>query len=191
MKKYTYVIVLLFTFIGLISLTSLGEGKVEEVQPAHLQSESALKTMLQVLKHERCMNCHPSGDRPRQGNDAHLHLFNVQRGPDNQGLATMRCISCHQRENNLASNVPGAPHWQLAPRSMGWYGLTDEELITALLDKKKNGNRSVEDLVHHMTQDSLVQWAWNPGEGLTIPPVSQEEFHQAVITWASNGAPVK
>ena len=159
--------------------------------PSDAQKETSLaafNTVLKVLKDPRCMNCHPSDDRPRQGDDAHVHLFGVQRGKDDKGLPALRCNTCHQSENNTYSNVPGAPAWHLAPKSMAWQGLTDAQLGTVLLDKSKNGNRSVAKLVEHMIKDSLVQWAWQPGEGRKLPPVNQADFHAAVKIWAENGA---
>jgi hypothetical protein len=39
--------------------------------------------------------------------------------------------------------VPGAPHWQLAPRSMGWEDLSDADLCRVLKDSRKNKGRSV------------------------------------------------
>ena len=39
-----------------------------------------------VLTHPRCMNCHPAGDRPRQGDIRRLHQPPVERGDDGFGL---------------------------------------------------------------------------------------------------------
>ncbi len=33
----------------------------------------------EVLRHPRCMNCHPSGDVPRQTDDRHPHRMLVMR----------------------------------------------------------------------------------------------------------------
>jgi hypothetical protein len=48
-----------------------------------------------VLTDPRCLNCHPSGDRPRQGDTARLHQPSVERRPDGYGLPAMRCTICH------------------------------------------------------------------------------------------------
>ncbi|HEV8329862.1 MAG TPA: hypothetical protein VGQ22_00455 [Steroidobacteraceae bacterium] len=101
----------------------------------------------------------------------------------------MRCSSCHQDENQSASGVPGAPHWQLAPLSMAWEGLSDAQLCRVITDPQSNGGRSVEQLVHHMSEDALVRWAFNPGAKRTQPPVSLEQFQRLVRGWASSGAP--
>lgn len=190
--KSTYLICMAFGLVAILSLTAMKDQKSIDESPIDREkSLTGLRTMLKVFKHQRCMNCHPTDDKPRQGDDAHIHLFSVQRGIDNKGLPAMRCGTCHQNENDLSANVPGAPHWSLAPKTMGWQGLTDEQIASNLVDKLKNGNRSIEQLVEHMTRDSLVQWAWAPGAGRSVPTVSQKEFHEAVKTWAQNGAVIK
>jgi hypothetical protein len=151
------------------------------------ESERAFARIAEVLRHPRCMNCHPAGDAPRQTDDRHLHRMLVARGPDDRGTPTMRCATCHQTVNTADGQVPGAPHWHLAPRSMGWEGLSDGALCRALKDPKRNGNRSLPSLVQHMTSDALVQWAWNPG-ARSLPPLSQHEFHETVKRWAATGA---
>jgi hypothetical protein len=44
-----------------------------------------------VLTNPRCTNCHPAGDRPRQGDLARPHQPPVVRGPDGFGSETLRC----------------------------------------------------------------------------------------------------
>ena len=61
----------------------------------------------------------------------------VVRGPDGRGTPTLKCSTCHQTVNTAAGRVPGAPHWQLAPRSMVWEG-SDADLCRALKDPAKN-----------------------------------------------------
>jgi len=77
-----------------------------------------------VLTHPRCVNCHPAGDRPRQGDTARLHQPPVERGADGHGLPVMRCSICHQQANFDPARVPGHPEWHLAPREMAWEGKT-------------------------------------------------------------------
>jgi hypothetical protein len=142
-----------------------------------------------VLREPRCMNCHPVGDRPRQGNDRHFHLQNVTRGVDGLGFVNMRCTTCHRDENNTFSGVPGAPNWHLAPLSMGWEGLNDAALCTVLKDKKKNGNRDVAALVEHMSSDKLVLWGWSPGGKRTPVSTPHEEFVKQLKAWEAANAP--
>ena len=77
-----------------------------------------------VLTHPRCVNCHPAGDRPRQGDEGRPHEPPVWRGADGHGLPAMRCPICHQKANFEPGRVPGHPEWHLAPRSMAWEGKT-------------------------------------------------------------------
>ena len=152
-------------------------------------------TMMKVITHKRCINCHPSGDQPLQGEDSHIHQFGVQRGPDGLGEAALRCSSCHLEENNDFAGVPGAPHWHLAPRSMGWSGLSRTEIARAMTDPTKNGNRSLSEIEQHLTVDPLVLWVFEPGVNHAgtpreKPPVSKEEYIAAVKTWIESGAPI-
>jgi len=150
-------------------------------------SLEAFSRIAEVLRHPRCLNCHPSGDHPRQADDRHRHRMQVARGPDDRGTPALKCSTCHQTANTADGRVPGAPRWQLAPRSMGWENLSDSDLCRVLKDPRRNGGRSVRALVEHMTADPLVQWAWRPG-GRKPPPIGQREFHDLVRRWAQTGA---
>ena len=187
MKKNALFIAFLLTgFFGLTAAWSPTQPAPKTSDPA--VSLAAYGKMMTVLRSPRCMNCHPSDDFPRQGNDAHVHLFNVQRGKDDHGLPAMRCNTCHQTENNAYSGVPGAPKWGLAPRSMAWQGLTDGGIGRVMLDRSRNGGKNLAELVHHLTQDSLVLWGWNPGANRALPPLDQPTFAKYVHEWADNGA---
>jgi hypothetical protein len=142
----------------------------------------------EVLTSPRCLNCHPAGNAPRQGDEGRVHDFRVTRGPDDHGAPSLTCSTCHQETNQEESGVPGAPHWQLAPLAMAWEGLSDGELCRALLDPARNGGRSAADLLQHMTQDTLIQWAWEPGGVRTPPPLAREEFHELVRQWVARGS---
>jgi hypothetical protein len=149
---------------------------------------AAFGQVANVIRHPRCMNCHTVTEFPRQGDDRHRHQQLVLRGHMNNGVGAMKCMSCHQAQNSADGKVPGAPHWSLAPLSMGWEHLKgDKALCEAIKDKSKNGDRSVEQLVHHLTADPLVQWAWAPGDRHP-PPISQSEFHRFAREWAKHGA---
>ena len=68
----------------------------------------------------RCLNCHPVGERPTQGNDSHPHSPLVVRAADDKGAIGSRCTTCHQNANYEPSGVPGHPLWHVAPKSMAW-----------------------------------------------------------------------
>ncbi len=143
----------------------------------------------EVLRHPRCLNCHPRDDRPRQGDDGHIHLQNVTRGPDDLGFVNLRCNACHRDENNDYSGVPGAPTWHLAPLSMGWAGLDDADLCTTLKDQKKNGGKDVAALVEHMVADKLVLWGWAPGGKRAPVSTPHPKFVEQLKAWQAADAP--
>jgi hypothetical protein len=156
--------------------------------PDSAARSAALFTELgKVLTHPRCMNCHPAGDRPHQGDVMRLHQPPVERGADGFGLPAMRCPICHQAANFEPAGVPGNPIWHLAPREMGWEDKTLGEICAQLKDPARNGNRSLEALVEHGT-DHLVGWAWAPGGNRTPAPGTQKEAGALVEAWARTGA---
>ncbi len=150
---------------------------------------AAFAPIARVLRHPRCLNCHPSGDRPHVGDDRRRHAMNVQRGPDDHGYPAMHCATCHRPANQDAALVPGAPHWHLAPRSMGWEGLDDHDLARTLKDRSMNGDRSLAALREHIAEDPLVLWGWDPGVGREAVPTPHAEFVDAFDAWIDAGAP--
>ena len=150
---------------------------------------AALFTELgKVLTHPRCVNCHPAGDRPHQGELGRLHQPPVERGADGHGLAAMRCSICHQAANFDPGRVPGHPEWHLAPREMAWEGKTLGDICVQIKDRERNGGRSPEDLVHHIGTDTLVGWAWAPGFGRRPAPGTQKQAGALVDAWVKTGA---
>lgn len=175
-----------------VGTATVGTGETTDADIAFVadpaKSVEAFVTVARVLRHQRCMNCHPSGDVPRVGDDRHLHLMNVERGPENHGHPAMNCSTCHQTKNQDVIGIPGAPHWSLAPRSMGWEGLDDHGLAEQLKDRTRNGDKSLEDLLHHVTHDALVLWGWQPDAGRTPIETPYETFIAAFETWIEHGA---
>jgi hypothetical protein len=141
-----------------------------------------------VLTHPRCVNCHPAGDRPHQGELGRLHQPPVERGADGLGLAAMRCPICHQQANFDPGRVPGHPEWHLAPRGMAWEGKTLGEICAQIKDRERNGGRSLEELVHHIGTDSLVGWVWAPGFDRRPAPGTQKEAGTLAEAWVKTGA---
>ena len=152
------------------------------------QSVAAFTELGKVLTHPRCVNCHPAGDRPHQGDMTRLHQPPVERGVDGFGAVTMRCPICHQKANFEPGRVPGHPEWHLAPREMAWEGKTLAEICIQIKDPKRNGGRSLEDLIHHIGTDTLVGWAWAPGYGRAPAPGTQRQAGALVEAWVKTGA---
>lgn len=153
-------------------------------------SSSAFEAMMPVLRHPRCMNCHSSGDVPRQGDDSHPHIMDVRRGPDGRGVNGVKCSTCHQDHNLPGVHLPpGVPDWRLPSPAMPmvWEGLSDHQLCELFKDTKQNGHRTIAQIVDHM-HTPLVLWAWHPGAGRTPIPYSERRFLENAKLWAEDGA---
>jgi hypothetical protein len=141
-----------------------------------------------VILHPRCVNCHPAGDRPAQGDDSHPHQPPVVRGPDGLGAIGMRCTTCHGPSNFDAVHVPGNIKWHLAPIEMAWIGRSLGQICEQIKDPKRNGGMSIQQIVDHMTHDELVGWGWKPDSGRTPVPGTQAEFGELIKAWTEAGA---
>lgn len=154
------------------------------------ESAEAFKEAYKVLMHPRCMNCHPSGDAPLQGDDSHIHAQNVTRGKDGKGVYAMKCSNCHQKENTAGLNMPpGDPNWHLPPANMKmvFQGKTPAQLAAQFKDQKQTG-KTLQQMLKHVEEDHLVLGGWNPGEGRTTPPLSHAEFASKFREWIEKGA---
>lgn len=184
-------IVCLVSLLALAAI-SLGEnlrapGEISAETRAE-RSKALFVEAGKVLLHPRCINCHPADRQPLQGEDGRWHEPRVERGAGGHGRVGMRCSTCHQSENFDPGRVPGAPSWHLAPESMAWQGLTLGEICESLKDRERNGDRSLAEIVHHMEEDPLVGWAWEPGADREPVPGNQEVFGRLIRAWADTGA---
>ena len=104
----------------------------------------------------------------------------------------MTCNTCHRIANVSLTggqgSIPGHEPWSLAPVSMGWVGLPPGEICRQIKDRTRHGDRSLNDIVHHMAEDGLVGWAWNPGGDRTPAPGTQETFGALIRAWVETGA---
>jgi hypothetical protein len=159
-----------------------------EALPADERSRALFLEASRVLRHPRCSNCHPAGDSPLQGLEARLHEPPMARGPLNTGAVGLECSSCHQEANVPLTRLPGAPHWQLAPRAMAWNGKGPVELCEQLKDRAANGGRTLQQLLEHVSGDPLVAWGWAPGAAREPAPGTQAAFAELIAAWISTGA---
>jgi hypothetical protein len=145
-----------------------------------------------LVTHPRCMNCHPAGDHPLQGDDQREHMPPVWRGETGH-LAT-NCAGCHTERNvtlhEAASykSIPGNPRWEIAPLSMAWQNKPLGEICRQLKDVNLNGGRDLALLQEHFAKDELVAHGWDPGEGRDPAPGSQEAAGRLVQAWIDSGA---
>lgn len=154
-----------------------------------MESAQAFLKVYKVLMSPRCMNCHPAGDQPLQGDDSHIHTMNVHRGKDGNGLYAVKCSNCHQAENTPGLHTPpGNPKWKLPPADMKmvFQGRTAHQLALQIMDYTKNGHKNKEQLLEH-ARDTLVKAGWNMGEGRTPPPLTYDAFVTAWDTWMNKG----
>ena len=196
-KKTAFVLLVISASVIAIVILSFTSGHqlISAKKPYAIKRDSASKAaflqVYKVLMSARCMNCHPSGDAPLQGDDSHLHLQGVKRGIDGKGLYALRCSNCHQLHNLPGLHMPpGSPKWALPPADMKmiFQGRSPHQLALQLLDKKRNGGKSVKALIDHITNDSLVLSGWAPAEGLAKPPLTHNEFVHAFNEWIKQGA---
>ena len=155
----------------------------------------AFATVEKVFQHPRCSNCHIPGDAPLQFDAQTPHQMGVVRGPEGKGAPGLPCATCHATANPPASYgphaPPGAPHWSLPPpdHKMAWIGLPTAQLCAMIKDKKSNGDRDFAALLKHVSEDKLVLWGWNPGNGRLPVPVPHDQFVAAFKLWADAGGP--
>jgi hypothetical protein len=179
-----------FCLVGVllaVAVVSSDPGWTQTAGTGEADSLAAWDKIAGILSHPRCLNCHQL-DTPLQGDNRRVHIPRVVRGADNLGTGTMRCRNCHNEiGNNEMAGVPGAPHWQLAPASMRWEGLSTGDLCRMLKNRELNGDRTPDKLVEHMDTDKLVLWAWQPGGRREPIPIFHKEFVDLLKVWVSGG----
>jgi hypothetical protein len=157
---------------------------------------AAFESVRVVLQSARCVNCHPAGDAPLQGDDSHVHLQNVKRGPEGSGVGGLGCATCHGKANlpdSYGAHMPPwvSTGWHLPPpeTKMVFADLDSTALCEQLKDPTRNGGKDIASLEEHISADPLVLWGWSPGYGRAPVPVPHAEFVSAFKVWAEAGAP--
>lgn len=179
-------LILLMSFV--VSVNPYGD--IPEFPPKDsVASVKAFMEVYKVLLSPRCVNCHPAGDIPLQGDDSRLHTMSPERGKDGHGVYAMKCSNCHQASNSPGLNTPpGNPKWALPPADMKmvFEGKGPRELALQIMDIKRNGRKNKAQLMEH-ARDTLVKAAWNMGEGRKPPPLTYPEFVAAWDKWINTG----
>ncbi len=198
-----FIAALLFTAVQNFSLDGRGPGFLNrpgwtggsaEAQTAGGEAAASARAFLEaskVLLNPRCVNCHPKGDAPLQGDQSRPHSMRVKRGPEGMGANGLYCSACHQAANQPGAHLPpGAPGWQLPTRDMPmvFEGETPRELCLHFKDPAKNGGRTLEEVLEHVQTAPLVLWGWNPGEGRAPVPIPHQEFVKDMAEWIKKGA---
>lgn len=194
--NFIVVIIILVSTLGFAFTASHHLAKEEEysnitlIKKDSIKSVTAFKEVYKVLMSPRCVNCHPKGDIPLQGDNSVVHSMQPQRGKYGKGVYAMKCANCHQPSNSPGlREPPGNPEWHLPPADMKmvFEGKTAHELAKQLVNLELNGHRDIKKLIAH-ADDGLVKSGWNPGNGRTVPPLTYKEFKKAWITWLQTGA---
>ena len=159
---------------------------------ARLEAESkeAFIAAYKVFMHPRCLNCHPAGDVPLQGDDNRLHPQGVKRGPDGKGLYALKCKNCHQDTHIAGEHMPpGHSGWHLPPANlkMVFEGKSPKQLATHFKDPKFTGFKTLDKMLEHVEKEPLVINSWTYG---TPPPLTHDEFVAKVKEWIEKGAAI-
>jgi len=62
------------------------------------------------------------------------------------------------------------------------------DLCRQMKDPQQNGGKTLQDLIHHVSEDKLVLRGWDPGDGRTKPPQSSVGFARKIRAWVDEGA---
>jgi hypothetical protein len=172
-------IALVCSLVGAIALAQPEQDRVAAGKAGFVE-------VVKVLQSPRCVNCHPAGDRPLQGDDSHAHAQNISR---KSIAAGMPCSTCHQTHNaetiGVENGPPGAPGWNLPPAEtpMVFQGKTAKQICEQMKDPRQNGGKSFNQLLEHVEHEGLVLWGWAPGKGRTLPPMPHDKFVAAFKAW--------
>ena len=147
-----------------------------------------------VIQHPRCVNCHPAGDSTSARHDDAPASAAGVRGDSDIGVPGMMCGTCHGAANvdvvgqsETLKSIPGHPEWHLAPIEMAWEGKPLGAICEQIKDPARNGGKTLDQIVEHMAEDSLVGWGWNPG-AVASRFLAQEIFGELIRRWAADGA---
>ena len=75
----------------------------------------------------------------------------------------------------------------ILPRRVRSRGKSPRELADQLKDPRRNGGKTLGQLLEHVTHDKLVLGGWEPGDVRTKPPLSHDEFAGKFREWVEKG----
>lgn len=122
----------------------------------------------------------------------------------------VNCRSCHQDSNGDTPGMPpGAANdrmpgfvWHMPPPQMMLSrDMSPNQLCEQLLDPAKNSSHLAfrggrddmetfkKEFTHHVSDDPLVIWSWQPGPGRASAPGTHADFVEAMKLWIDAGAP--
>lgn len=178
------------TALALTAFGAVADDKATSFPAEAASPEAAFVDVARVLQSPRCLNCHPNGNAPLQGDHAAPHAMGITRDIERTGTT---CQTCH-RETAVSTDAhmpPAVKNWHLPPEAtpMIFQGRTPAALCRQLKDPKQNGNFDLAALLKHVSHDDLVLYGWNPGAGRTLPPLPHDVFVARFKQWADAGGP--
>ena len=159
------------------------------------RSRALFNEVAKVVTHPRCMNCHPAGEHPTQGNDQHEHMpptcaarpASASPGvllglPHREELHAGR----HRRDATRAFRAIRAG----SSRRSRWRGRASRSARSASSSRTRSATaaRSLALLHEHFAKDDLVAWGWAPGEGREPAPGTQQQLGELAQAWIDTGA---
>ncbi len=178
---------------ALLMGATLSSGRENTDAKPEDASVTLFRRMALVIESPRCLNCHPAGRSPTQGDDMHLHTPPMVSDGSGHGIPGLHCSACHSPANapvrlpHIAS-VPGNAAWALAPAAFTWQHRSLREICEQIKDPRRNGGRTLHHIHDHVAHDPLVGWAWHPGLGRKPAPMTQATFGELVQEWIDTGA---
>jgi len=159
------------------------EALTDKKVKSTVNQKGLFKDIARVLQSPRCVNCHPQGDAPYQGDDKSPHKMQITRDIEKVGLS---CQTCHREKTPPGKGMPpGVKNWHLPSKDMPlvFEGLSERSLCEQLKNPKTNGNKTPAELLEHVEKDALVLYGWNPGEGRSKPPLTHRAFVERFKVW--------
>jgi hypothetical protein len=186
------ILVLVVVFLAFSTVPNVA-ARTTEAATHESNSARLFLRMANVIESPRCMNCHPAGRSPTQGDDMHLHTPPMVSDASGYGIPGLQCSACHAATNTSirlpnVQSVPGNPKWSLAPAAFAWQGKSIRQICLQIKDPARNGNRTLKQIHDHLAYDQLVGWAWHPGLGRKPAPMTQASFGVLVQRWIDSGA---
>lgn len=171
----------------------------------------AFDHIYKVATHPRCVNCHGAGTgpsaRPLVGETMEPHPMNITlahntpRELAERTTLGIECVTCHQDRNLPERGTPpGAQgrnaeqRWRMPPdaddprhsmrilsirlRGQVSKGEAQRDLCLVWANFRKH-----DDIEGHITNDPLIAWAFEPGQGRERAPDGLERLKEAVAVW--------
>jgi hypothetical protein len=175
-------------------------------RPSNIEQQTVGPVKAFVIVHQiaispRCTNCHAKGEQPMvlAGTEQKYHPMDMQRGFSRLGGA---CTSCHQNQNFATPHMPpGAENWRMPSAIKAYDAFVSPAELCQLWTGPTNAfeegpqigkQRTPQDLLVHVTSDSLVNWSFDPGPGRESArsgPGGHDYFVAYFKQWVDGGAP--